>query len=489
MKQLSWLCHGLNCRFFGDASIKIKGIASHSQKIKPGYLFVAIDGYRTTGKTYIKSAIKKGAKAIATSDESTARRISEEYQNKVTAIRTQNPRQFLAIVANRFFDFPARKLNLVGITGTDGKTTTSYMIKSIIEANGEKTGLIGTIKYFDGVSWLSAPNTTPESIELVEFLANLVQQNIHYCISEVSSHALALDRITGLDFKVAVFTNLAHDHLDFHKTRKAYGETKLKLFQNLSPTAFAIINYDDKFSKKIINKTQAKIISYALNRKSNITAKIISVKSNGTEVIVKLPSSKPIVMKLPMLGQHNIYNLLAAIGTALTLRIPQRYIKIGIEKLIPIPGRLERIKTKKEFDVYIDYAHTPKALYVSISTLKEIAKRHVIIVFGCGGNRDPIKRPLMGKIATELADYVIVTSDNPRFETPRKIISEIEKGIRKKNYEVIINRDNAIKYALRRARPHDIVLIAGKGHENYQIIGDTKIKFSDKAVVLNALNN
>jgi len=488
MKQLSQLCRGLDCRILGDSRINIKGISSHSLKTKAGDLFVAIDGYRTSGKVYIEKAIGKGAKAVATSDESLAKKIADKFKN-IIAIWVENPRHFLAITANRFFDFPAKKLKLIGITGTDGKTTTSYMIKSIIGASGEKTGLSGTIKYFDGSSWYSAPNTTPESLDFIKFLAKLVKKNIHYCVSEISSHALALDRVTGLDFKVAVFTNLAQDHLDFHKTMKAYGEAKLKLFKNLSSSASAVINSDDKFTKKIINVTKAKTISYSLSNNANITAKIESVKADGMEVIVTLPSSKPILFKLPMLGRHNVYNMLAAIGTAIALRIPQRFLKIGIENLKPISGRLERMKTKKGFDIFIDYAHTKNALKVSLETLRGICKRRLLVVFGCGGDRDQSKRPKMGRIATELGDYAIVTSDNSRNEDPKLIINEIEKGINKKNYEVIIKREKAIKRALYLAKPNDIVLIAGKGHEDYQIVGNKKVYFSDKNVALRAVKS
>lgn len=489
MKELVQLCRGLNCRILGNTEAHIKGIAFHSQKIKPGYLFVAIDGYETSGNKYIESAIKNGAQVIATNNRITVKQIIQKYRNKITTVLIKNPRQFLSMIANRFFDLPSQKLILIGITGTDGKTTTSYMIKSILEASGKKVGLIGTIKYFDGQSWFSASNTTPESLEFVEFLAKLLKHNIHYCISEVSSHALALDRVAGLKFRVAVFTNLGHDHLDFHKTQTNYSKAKLKLFQNLSQTDWAVINYDDKFAKKISGNTRAKIIGYSLNKKATITAKIISLKSTGIEIIVYFPSKKSVFIKLPMIGRHNVYNMMAAIGATFALDVPQKFIKIGIENLKPISGRLEHIKMNKDFDVYIDYAHTPTALQTSINTLQEITKGRLLVVFGCGGNRDMQKRPIMGKIATELADYVLITSDNPRWENPRKIIADIKKGINKNNYKVIIDREQAIHHAVEIAKAGDTILIAGKGHEEYQIIGNKKLKFCDKSVVLNGFKN
>jgi UDP-N-acetylmuramoyl-L-alanyl-D-glutamate--2,6-diaminopimelate ligase len=325
-------------------------------------------------------------------------------------------------------------------------------------------------------------------LEFISFLAQLVKRNIPYCISEVSSHALALDRVAGLDFKVAVFTNLTQDHLDFHKTKKAYGEAKLKLFKNLTPSAFAVVNYDDKFAKKIIDTTEAKVIRYSLEKKCNICSEIKNKTLEGTEVFVYIDEKpKPLTINLPMLGQHNVYNMLAAIGTTKVLGIPIRFIKLGLEQLDTIPGRLERIKTSKGFDIYIDYAHTAEALSLAIRTLKEVTVGKIIVVFGCGGNRDRLKRPKMGKIATELGDYVIITSDNPRHEKQESIACDIKKGIKKDNYEVILGRRKAIRKAIALAEPKDTILIAGKGHEEYQIIGDKQIFFSDKKTVMQEL--
>jgi len=489
MKKLNELCKKLPCQIVGDTNLRINGISYNSQKTKPGDLFVAINGYKTSGKLYIESAIKHGASAIATDDESLIKRIVRQYNHKIANIYITNPRQFLAILANRFYDFPSKKLTLIGITGTNGKTTTSYMIKSIIEKSGMKTGLLGTIKYFDGTNWTDAPNTTPESSDFISFLAELVKKNIHFCISEISSHALVLDRVFGLDFKVGVFTNLAHDHLDFHKTKKAYGEAKLKLFKNLSSSAFAVVNYDDKFAKKIIENTKAKIIGYSLNKKNDINAAVKNTTTEGIEILVTVENkSKPLTINFPMLGRHNIYNMLAAIGTTKTFGISNRFIKNGIEKFDSVPGRLERIRTDRGYNVYIDYAHTAEALEVAIKSLKEITPGKTIVVFGCGGNRDCLKRPKMGRITTELADYAIITSDNPRYEDPNMIINDIKKGIKKNNYKIISDRAQAVKHALRCAKPKDAVLIAGKGHEQYQIIGDKVIPFSDKEIVLKELS-
>jgi UDP-N-acetylmuramoyl-L-alanyl-D-glutamate--2,6-diaminopimelate ligase len=487
MKKLNTLCKKIDCRIIGNPDVNIKGISVHSQKTEAGDLFVVIDGYRTSGRLYVESAIKNGASAIATKDISLAKIIIKKH-SKLTAVYVPNPRHFLAEVTNSFYDYPSKKLSLIGITGTDGKTTTSFMIKSILEAAGKKTGLLGTIKYYDGLKWYSAPNTTPESLDFVSFLADLVKRKIKYCISEVSSHALVLDRTAGLDFKAGVFTNLTQDHLDFHKTIRAYSEAKLKLFKNLSSLSFAVINYDDKFADKIIKNTKAKIITYCLNKKCTIFAKIKKQTHKGTDIVIFFnKKSQQVKIKLPMIGIHNVYNMMAAIGVAKALGISNQFIKLGLEKLTVVPGRLERIKTNKDFNIYIDYAHTAKALNVAITTLKHITRGNMIVVFGCGGNRDRQKRPVMGKVATELCDYAVITSDNPRFEKPEAITNEIRKGIKGKNFEIIIDRAHAIKRAISIAKPDDTVLIAGKGHEDYQIIGNKPIRFSDKQIAFREL--
>lgn len=466
---------------------EIYGISYHSQKTKPYDLFVAISGYQTSGKHYIEQAIQKGAVAIATDDQELLTQITQNYN--VAGIYTDNPRRFLAIVANHMFDFPSRKINLIGITGTNGKTTTSYLIKSIIETWGEKTGLLGTLGYFDGNNWNKAVNTTPESADFIAFLFHLVSQNIKYCVSEVSSHALALERTYGLDFKVAIFTNLASDHLDFHGSREAYGKAKLKLFEPLDSSAYAIVNIDDEFSRKIIDTTPAKVIGYSLrNKESNFYAENISLNQEETEILIKSNvQGQKTHIHTTLIGVHNTYNILAAFATAKIFGIPDEIIAKGISALKCVPGRLEKIDFPCEFSVYIDYAHTEDALKGAIEALKNIAHGRLIVVFGCGGNRDSQKRPGMGRIATELADLVIITSDNPRNEDPLKIIEDIKKGIIKNNYEVIVDRESAISRALSLAQKDDVILIAGKGHENYQIIRDVIIPFSDKEVVENLL--
>jgi UDP-N-acetylmuramoyl-L-alanyl-D-glutamate--2,6-diaminopimelate ligase len=488
IKKLEKLLIDIPHVVYGRSDLKIKGIAYHSDKVKSGYLFVTLDGFTTSGKKYVDAAINKGAKAIASDSLTILEKINRKYKNKITTIHTSVPRKFLAAIANRFYDFPARKLTLIGITGTDGKTTTSYMIKSIIEATGKKTGLIGTIKYYDGKSYLPATNTTPESLDFITFLYSLVKQQIPYCISEVSSHALALDRVYGIDFKIAIFTNLSKDHLDFHKNIKKYRNAKLQIFQNLSSSAIAILNNDDPFTKQIIKQTNARCLLYSIKQSSNVNVTINKYDKQGIDITIHFPSPYKILsLKIPMIGYHNVYNTLAAVTTAYILNIKNHKIKHGLEQMPGVLGRLQRIQTKRGFDVYIDYAHTAKALTNAINSLKHITLGRVIVVFGCGGNRDCLKRPKMGRCATTLSDYVIITSDNPRNENPRTIINDIKKGLTKNNYEIIVDRKMAIEHAIKLAKPGDSVLIAGKGHEDYQIIRNKKIYFSDYAVARTAI--
>ncbi|MEO0083204.1 MAG: UDP-N-acetylmuramoyl-L-alanyl-D-glutamate--2,6-diaminopimelate ligase [candidate division WOR-3 bacterium] len=497
MLKLAQLCRNLPCQIFGDKNIHINGIATHSAKVKNNFLFVALDGYCTSGKQYIDDAIKNGSIAIALNDGNLIHKKLDEYHSKITFIKVNDPQNFLAQICNRFYNFPSKKLTLIGITGTNGKTTTSYLIKSIIENTHQRVGLIGTIKYYDGHRWLPSPNTTPDALYFNEFLSKLVKKKIRYCVSEVSSHGLALNRVAGLNFKIAIFTNLGNDHLDFHKTKQAYGKTKLKLFKNLSAKDYAIINLDDKFSKTIIANTKAKIIGYTLKNIQSVNknlqdifwAKINKLTPNYTEVIVQSKKTPSQLIKFPLIGKHNLYNLLAAYACARILKIAHHNIKIGLEKIRPVAGRLQKIANNRQLNIYIDYAHTADALKQVILTIKSITKGKLIVVFGCGGNRDKTKRPKMGRIATTYADYVIITSDNPRNENPETIIDDIIKGVVKQNYQRIVDRRQAIEHAIKIAKPCDSIIIAGKGHEQYQIIGNNYLPFSDRQVVINALKN
>ncbi|MEO0131808.1 MAG: UDP-N-acetylmuramoyl-L-alanyl-D-glutamate--2,6-diaminopimelate ligase [candidate division WOR-3 bacterium] len=498
MKFLRDLCKLTDCSVIGNQNREIDGIAYHSKAVNKNYMFVAIDGFFCSGKSYINEAISRGASVIVCKDRSLINRLSNAYPH-ITFIISNDCRRFLATAANWFYDYPSNSIKLIGITGTDGKTTTSYIIKSILEAAGKSTGLIGTIKYYDGERYLRASHTTPESLDLVRFLHNLRTKNIQYCICEVSSHALALNRVHGLDFHVAVFTNISQDHLDFHRTLSAYKKAKLKLFQMVASNGYAAVNLNDKFSQIIVKNTDATVIGYGVNLfnipdqvKTIVAGKILSKTIKGTNVLVKITNRESdneieLDVILPMIGEHNVFNMLGAIAAAYALKIPYEIIPQGISACSLVTGRLQKITANNKVNIYIDYAHTPRALETVIKSLREITKGRIIVVFGCGGNRDAQKRPLMGKISTELADFAVITSDNPRNENPLDIIKNITTGIKKDNYKIIVNRSQAIKEAILMAQKDDAVLIAGKGHEKYQIIGDRKIPYSDFAVVKQTL--
>jgi UDP-N-acetylmuramoyl-L-alanyl-D-glutamate--2,6-diaminopimelate ligase len=482
-KQLEELIRDLpDTKITGDKRATISGIAYHSKKVKPNFLFVAIDGSNTSGTKFIEEAIKNGASAIATS----ATRLNNN--SLATVIQVEKPRTFLTQIANRFYDFPAEKVKLIGITGTNGKTTTTYLAKSILDTAGKTSGLLGTIRHFDGENWIKAENTTPESLDIIQILAKLVHKRIEYCVLEVSSHGLELGRVFDLRFQIGVFTNLTQDHLDFHKTLEAYKQAKLKLFAGLDQNAIAVVNRDDTVSDEIKRNTKSRVIFYGLKNQAEIMAKILNLSANVTSVMLQV-EGKEIRIDLRLIGSHNVYNLMAAAGVGIACQIPLDTIKAGIEKIRVIPGRLEPIENNKGLVVFVDYAHSPDALKNLITTAKEFSKKRVLILFGCGGNRDQTKRPIMGRIATELADQVVITSDNPRNEDPNKIIEDIKVGINKSNFEIIPDRYAAIKRVLFMAKTGDTVLIAGKGHEDYQIIGDEKKHFDDRSVAKKILES
>lgn len=490
-KGLSELVLGIPCEISGNPKLEIKGIAYHSACVQPGFLFVAIDGFKASGRNFIDEAINRGAIAVATTD------IRDVKKNWVTAIQTRFPRRFLAQVANRFYEFPSRKLSLIGVTGTNGKTTVCFMLRAVCRQLGFEPGFIGTIEHWDGERRRPASQTTPESLDFVAMLNRMVGKGVPVCISEVSSHSLELDRVFDLDFKVAVFTNLTPEHLDFHKTMESYKKAKMRLFEMLSPNAFAVTNFDDPVGREIAHCTKGRVVSYGsfagLEFSLDITGEVVQVRPDGLDCIVRF-DGKTLPVRLKLTGRHNLANLLATFGVAKALAWSWEAVKSGVEGLEKIPGRLEPVPNAQGFSVFIDYAHTPDALRRVLETVREFTAGRVMVVFGCGGDRDKTKRPLMGKLAVQLADVVVVTSDNPRSENPEAIIADILQGIREgegRNQEscgkgqIIIEADRreAIRRALLQARGFDTVVIAGKGHENYQIIGDEIRQFDDREIV------
>ncbi len=460
----------------GDTNIDINKIEYNSQKIEQNDIFVAIKGYKEDGNDYIKEAVEKGAVCIVTEDELNA----NELPN-ITIVRVQNSRIALSLIASKYYDFPARKLKLIGITGTKGKTTTAYMIRDILNASGKKTGMIGTIYNTYGNVCIEASRTSPESLDLQKLLKDMVDAQMEYVVMEVSSHSLVLDRVYGLHFAIGIFTNLSQEHLDFHGTMDNYLLAKSKLFEMCD---FALVNGDDIHTPRLKKMIKCKTATFGLDNAVNITASDVRINNNNVEFKMYVNKMlETIVINIP--GRFTVYNALAAIGTCSLLGAQMDAILLALSN-IKVPGRSEIIDVQKTFTVMVDYAHNPSSLEAILSSIKKYVKGRIICVFGCGGNRDKEKRPMMGEISGRLADFTVITTDNPRNEDPSIIMKEIEDGVKKTKglYKIIENRKDAIAFAMRIAWKNDLVLIAGKGHETYQELKNGKrIDFDERKVV------
>lgn len=460
----------------GDTNIDINKIEYNSQKIELNDVFVAIKGYKEDGNDYIKEAVEKGAVCIVTEDNLDASKLPN-----ITIVRVQNSRIALSLIASKYYDFPARKLKLIGITGTKGKTTTAYMIRDILNASGKKTGMIGTIYNTYGNVCIEASRTSPESLDLQKLLKDMVDAQMEYVVMEVSSHSLVLDRVYGLHFAIGIFTNLSQEHLDFHGTMDNYLLAKSKLFEMCD---FALVNGDDIHTPRLKKMIKCKTATFGLDNAVNITASDVRINNNNVEFKMYVNKMlETIVINIP--GRFTVYNALAAIGTCSLLGAQMDAILLALSN-IKVPGRSEIIDVQKTFTVMVDYAHNPSSLEAILSSIKKYVKGRIICVFGCGGNRDKEKRPMMGEISGRLADFTVITTDNPRNEDPSIIMKEIEDGVKKTKglYKIIENRKDAIAFAMRIAWKNDLVLIAGKGHETYQELKNGKrIDFDERKVV------
>ncbi|MBM3252947.1 MAG: UDP-N-acetylmuramoyl-L-alanyl-D-glutamate--2,6-diaminopimelate ligase [Candidatus Omnitrophica bacterium] len=463
--------------------IDIKGISDNSKYVREGFLFLALKGERLDGYDFIQEAIDRGARVVVSYKDFIA-------PCGVVKIIVENKREVASDIACAYFENPSRRLKIVGITGTNGKTTTSYLISNIFEQAGFGTGLIGTINYKIGNRTIPAVNTTPGAIELQGYLSEMLGDGLEFVVMEVSSHSLQQERVRNIKFSSAVFTNITQDHLDYHKTFEDYFEAKARLFNLLEEGARAVINIDDEYGKRLMESLKTKPITYGIKADSDIKSKIHKMDIGGSIFEVLSPYGK-FEIKTKLIGLHNIYNIMAAIGVGILFGIEEEHIKKGVETLEGVKGRLEELSYGQPFKVFIDYAHTDDALRNILGILKPLTRGRLIVVFGCGGDRDRAKRPLMGRVATEFADYVIITNDNPRSEEPTLIANEICNGFidNFRNYTVILDRYSAIKEALRVAKNDDIVVIAGKGHETYQVLKDKVIHFDDKEVVESILLN
>ncbi len=455
----------------GKEDIKYTGMEYDSRKIEAGNIFVALEGAVVDGHKFIKNAVENGAKAILVSKE-----VPLEFP--VEYILVKDLRKNLGKIASEFYNYPQKKLKIIGITGTNGKTTSTYLLESIL--GEEKVARIGTVEYKIGDEVIEAQNTTPESLDIVKICKKAVDKGLEYLVMEVSSHALALGRVSMLEFDVASFTNLTLDHLDYHESMQNYFEAKRKLFTMLKVKENSVINIDDPYGEKLYKEFGG--YSYSLkNESANLKGKILEFHSDGQLVELELLDRKYTV-KLAILGRYNLYNVLGVIGMALLLGKEADEVVSGLKELKGAPGRFELINCGQDYIVVVDYAHTGDALENILQSINELKKGRVITVFGCGGDRDPSKRPIMGKIAQRLSDIAILTSDNPRTEDPHKIIEDVLKGMDGNNYLVEENRELAIVKAIEIAKTNDIILIAGKGHEAYQILGRKKIHFDDREI-------
>jgi len=464
----------------GSKDLEITGITKDSRAVGEGYMFFAT----SKSGTYIDDALKRGARAIVTD--------KEPERPFDCVIIVEDVAASLGDAASTFYGFPSKQMNIAGITGTNGKTTTTYLIESILEHAGKKAGVIGTISYrYDGKA-LKAENTTPGAAETHSLLKDMHLAGVTFVVMEVSSHALDQKRVEGIDFDIGIFTNLTHDHLDYHGDLERYKGAKRLLFEHYLKKSskeqkFAILNIDDPSTRDFIIAAPTRTLSYST--KGYADAHLLGYREDidGLQLDVSLMGKK-VALTSPMIGVFNASNILAACLYGHVTGIPYADIEKGIEKLEGVPGRLERIRNQKGLSVFVDYAHTPDALGNVLALLNRLKKGRLIVVFGCGGDRDIAKRSIMGSIAAHLADLTIITSDNPRTEDPEKIIEDIKKGFNNKPFRAIGDRKEAIHEAIKAAQENDVVLVAGKGHEDYQLIGDRILHFSDREVIEEFLN-
>jgi UDP-N-acetylmuramoyl-L-alanyl-D-glutamate--2,6-diaminopimelate ligase len=469
----------------GASSTEICQVACDSRKVRPGALFFAIHGAKADGNTFIQDAIKRGAVAIASEDQP-----SGAIPAGVVWIQVREARKALAITAANFFGHPANALQLVAVTGTNGKTTTTSVVDAIVKASGAKTGLFGTIAYHTPRGDYPAPNTTPESVDLQGFFAEIRDAGGKYAVLEASSHSLAMDRLWGCHFQAAVFTNLTREHMDFHETFEDYFAAKRRLFADTGAGApeVAVLNADDEFGKRLVRLAK-NTVTYGLESDADITTKKFQLTFDGLTFTAHTPSGKVQVVSR-LVGRINVYNLLAAIGAAQALGLSNEVIETGIRNLESVSGRFQRVDLGQPFLVIVDYAHTDDALENLIRTARELnPKGRIVTLFGCGGEKDRTKRPVMGEVTGRLSDLTSLSSDNPRSEDPLKIISDIIVGLQKTAGKYLIepDREKAIGMAMEEARSGDIVLLAGKGHENYQILADRTFEFDDREMARRAL--
>lgn len=472
-------------KLIGNENIEISNLTIDSRKVKKGSMYGAIKGFNVDGHKFIKNCIENEASLIVCED-------LEDFciDDNLAILQVENTRKALAIIAKNFYNNPTKNINLIGVTGTNGKTSTTYFLEQILLEYKKTVGIIGTIEIRENGKKMEfdfSTSTTPDTIELNELFSTMVSDNIDNIVMEVSSHALELHKVEGCNFNIGIFTNLTQDHLDMHKSMENYLNAKSKLF---SMCKIGIINIDDKYAQDIIKNASCKVFTYSIEKESDLQAINIQYFMDRVAFDVKINDKiENFILNIP--GRFSVYNALSVIGACLMQNIPIDIIKEGIKNIEGVPGRIQTIPNNKGFNVIVDYAHTPDGLDNIIKAVREFTKGRVITIFGCGGDRDRKKRPIMGEISANLSDYTIITSDNPRSEVPEAIIDEIETGIKPitNNYEKITGRKDAIYRGVSIAKANDSIIIAGKGHEDYEIFADKTIHFDDTEVAKEALED
>ncbi len=463
----------------GNIDIKVSGVAFNSKEVKPGDVFVCIKGFKSDGHDYAVDALERGAVAII------AERPIEE--TAATCVVVKNTRYALSCVAAAMYDHPYRKFKLIGVTGTNGKTTTTYLVKAILENKGLVVGLIGTNQNMIGDTVIPSHHTTPDSLELMQLFDRMAKEKVDAVIMEVSSHSLALDRVASCEFDIGAFTNVTQDHLDFHQTMENYIDAKAMLFKKCRAGLF---NIDDEAFERISKDAKCEVLTYSTKSECDLRAKDIEYRANGVEFdMIFRGECERISLSIP--GGFSVYNALTAAGCCLSAGLSLKEIADGLKTAKGVKGRIEVVETNTDYTVIIDYAHTPDGLLNILNAIRGFAKGRIVTLFGCGGDRDRTKRPIMGKIAGQLSDFCIVTSDNPRSEEPKDIIEDIIEGLSETDcrYAVVENRFEAIEFALDNAKTDDIILLAGKGHEPYQVLKDRTIVFDEREIVLKLIDS
>ena len=479
---LKEILKGLNSRWIQGKNTEVEDIVIDSRKVQYGSLFICLKGLHIDGHLFMKDAAAAGASAIVISDP------QADYPENITIVQVDDTRRALAIAAKNFYYHPSEDFNLIGVTGTKGKTTTTYMLEAVLQQYKHKTGVIGTLGAKIGGQKLDIhydTSTTPDPVELQQIFSAMKVEKVNDVVMEVSSQALALQKLEGVEFNTAIFTNLTQDHLDFHKTMENYMLAKARLFLQCR---HGVVNVDSEAGKYILEHSPCDFVTFSIDKSSDLKAENINYLDNGVEFTVVIEGD-PTDFFLPIKGRFSVYNALGVIGAALIMKVPVVSIKKGLSAMKGVPGRIQDVPNDRGAHVIVDYAHSPDSIVNIINAVREFTKGRVIIMFGCGGDRDTGKRPIMGKIAGELADYCIITSDNPRSEDPLKIMDAIEAGLKETScgYEMEADRRAAIFKGVSMLKPDDTLILAGKGHENYQQTGDATIHFDDMEVAREAL--